>query len=77
MLPSTRALPGHRGPAGVPHDLTKYLVLLAALPSGFFGLLIGAGYGAKSEVASSSLIVRTVLSILTLPIWIIYLNGLK
>ena len=62
---------------GLPNDLTKYLVLLAALPSGFFGLLIGAGYGAKSEVASSSLISSTALSLLTLPIWIVYLNGMK
>jgi malonate transporter len=61
----------------VPHDLTKYAVLLAALPSGFFGLLIGAGYGAKSEVASSSLIVSTALSIITLPAWIVLLNGTK
>ena len=61
----------------VPHDLTKYLVLLAALPSGFFGLLIGAGYGAKSEVASSSLLVSTALSILTLPMWIVFLNGAR
>jgi malonate transporter len=60
-----------------PHDLTKYLVLLAALPSGFFGPLLGAGYGAKSEVANSSLIVSTALSILTLPVWIIFLNGAK
>jgi predicted permease len=60
-----------------PHELTKYLVLLAALPSGFFGPLIGAGYGAKSEVANSSLIVSTALSILTLPVWIIFLNGAK
>lgn len=58
-----------------PHDLTKYLVLLAAVPSGFFGLLLGAGYGAKSEVASSSLIVSTALSILTLPVWIVFLDG--
>jgi malonate transporter and related proteins len=60
---------------GTPHKLTKYLVLLAALPSGFFGLLIGASYGAKSEVASLSLILSTAFSILTLPIWIVLLDG--
>ncbi len=60
---------------GIPHELTKYLVLLAALPSGFFGLLIGASYGAKSEVANSSLILSTALSILTLPVWIVLLDG--
>lgn len=59
---------------GVPHELTKYLVPLAALPSGFFGLLIGASYGAKSKVASSSLILSTALSILTLPVWIVLLD---
>lgn len=60
---------------GTPHKLTKYLVLLAALPSGFFGLLIGASYGAKSEAASLSLILSTAFSILTLPIWIVLLDG--
>ena len=55
---------------GVPHDQARYLILLSAVPSGFFGLLIGVDYGTKSEVASSSLIATTVLGILTLPVWI-------
>jgi len=55
---------------GVPHDQARYLILLSAVPSGFFGLLIGVDYGMKSEVASSSLIATTVLGILMLPVWI-------
>jgi len=55
---------------GVPHDQARYLILLSAVPSGFFGLLIGVDYDAKSELASSSLIATTILGILTLPVWI-------
>lgn len=62
---------------GVPHNLVIHIVFLSAVPSGFFGLLIGAGYGAESEVASSSLIATTVGSILTLPVWIFLLGAAR
>jgi predicted permease len=61
---------------GMPLRQTRYVVLLTAIPSGFFGILFGKGFGATPEVASSSLIATTVLSIFTLPGWIIFLNHL-
>jgi malonate transporter len=59
---------------GIPMEQTRYVVLLSAIPSGFFGILFGKGFDATPEVASSSLIASTVLSIFTLAGWIILLS---
>jgi malonate transporter and related proteins len=55
---------------------TRYVVLLGACPSGFFGILFGEGFDAAPELASSSLIASTVLSIFTLAGWIVLLDHL-
>lgn len=57
-----------------PLDQLKHVVLLTAIPSGFFGILFGEGFGAASARASSSLIASTVLCVFTLPAWIIILD---
>jgi predicted permease len=62
---------------GMPLQQTRYVVLLSAIPSGFFGILFGKGFDATPEVASSSLIASTVLSIFTLAGWIILLSHLN
>ena len=59
---------------GMSLEQTRFVVLLSAIPSGFFGILFGKGFDASPEVASSSLIASTVLSILTLAGWIILLS---
>jgi predicted permease len=61
---------------GMPVEQTKYVVLLAAIPSGFFGILFGEGFDSTPKVASSSLIATTVLGIFTLAGWIILLSHL-
>jgi predicted permease len=61
---------------GMPLEQTRFAVLLSAIPSGFFGILFGKGFDATPEVASSSLIASTVLSIFTLAGWIILLSHL-
>lgn len=61
---------------GMPLEQTRYVVLLGALPSGFFGILFGEGFDANPEVASASLIASTVLGIFTLAGWIILLSHL-
>jgi len=61
---------------GLQLEQTKYLVLLSALSCGFFGILFGESFDATPEVASSSLIASTVLSIFTLGGWIILLSHL-
>ena len=61
---------------GMPLEQTRFAVLLSAIPSGFFGIIFGKGFDATMEVASSSLIVSTLLSIFTLAGWIILLSRL-
>src|SRR6266404_1690800 len=61
---------------GMPLEQTRYVVLLSALPGGFFGILFGKGFDATPELASSSLIASTVLGIFTLAGWIIFLSHL-
>jgi malonate transporter len=52
--------------APVPSEVAKVVVLLAALPSGFFGILFGVRYGLNPAKAGSVVITSTVLSSLTL-----------
>jgi predicted permease len=61
---------------GMPLEQTRYIVLLSALPSGFFGILFGESFNATPAVASSSLIASTVLGIFTLAGWIVLLSHL-
>ena len=64
-------------PLAMPLEQTRYVVLLSAIPCGFFGILFGESFGATPEVASSSLIASTVLSIFTLTGWIVLLGHLR
>jgi malonate transporter len=63
-------------PLAMPLEQTRYVVLLSAIPCGFFGILFGESFNATPEVASSSLIASTVLGILTLAGWIVFLDHL-
>ncbi|TCR70984.1 AEC family transporter [Rhizobium sp. BK376] len=49
-----------------PAEITKLSVIMAALPSGFFGILFGNTYDRISEEANSMIIVSTIFSALTL-----------
>ena len=64
-------------PLAMPLEQTRYVVLLSAIPCGFFGILFGESFNATPEVASSSLIASTVLSIFTLAGWIVLLGHLR
>ena len=50
----------------VSRDVGRVALLLAGLPSGFFGVLFGLRYGLELRNAGSTLIVSSVLSIITL-----------
>jgi malonate transporter len=47
-------------------DVGRVAILLAALPSGFFGLLFGLRYGLESHDAGSTLVLSSAWSIITL-----------
>ena len=49
-----------------PPDIARVAILLAAVPSGFFGLLFGVTYGNASEEAGSMVIASTAFSMITL-----------
>lgn len=53
---------------------TRYAVLIAAIPCGFFGLVFGKGFNSSPLTASSSLIFSYVLGIATLAGWIVLLG---
>jgi malonate transporter and related proteins len=53
---------------------TRYAVLIAAIPCGFFGLVFGKGFNSSPLTASSSLIFSYVVGIATLAGWIVLLG---
>ena len=53
---------------GIDRLSTVEAILLAAVPSGFFGLVFADGYGRRPRVSASTVIVSTVLSIGTLAV---------
>jgi len=63
-------------PLAIPLEQIRFVVLLTAIPCGFFGILFGEVFNATPEVASSSLIASTVLGIFTLAGWIVFLDHL-
>jgi predicted permease len=62
---------------GLPLEQTRNVVLITAIPCGFFGVVFGKSLHATPAVASSSLIASTVVGIFTLPGWIVLLSHLQ
>ena len=60
----------------LPLEATRCVVLISAIPCGFFGIVFGKGFNATPEVASSSLIASYVIGIFTLAGWMIFLSHL-
>ena len=60
----------------IDRDTARAAILLCALPSGFFGVLFGLRYGLESQVAGSTLIVSSLVSVATLPVAVILTAGL-
>ena len=60
----------------LPVDATRYVVLICAIPCGFFGIVFGKGFGATPEVASSSLIASYLAGVVTLAGWMVLLARL-
>jgi predicted permease len=53
---------------------TRYAVLIAAIPCGFFGLVFGKGFNSSPLTASSSLIFSYIFGTATLAGWIVLLG---
>ncbi len=56
------------------HDQLHQVVLIGAIPGGFFGLVFGKSFGSSPVTASSSLVAGYALSVVTLPLWILILT---
>ena len=53
-------------------DIRKVLIVQAAMPAGIFAVVIVGNYSGDKETAMRSIIVTMVVSIITLPLWIMY-----
>jgi len=60
----------------LPMEAMRYVVLICAIPCGFFGIVFGKGFGAPPEVAGSSLIASYVVGVFTLAGWMVLLSRL-
>jgi malonate transporter len=59
---------------GLPSDMTRYAVLMSAIPCGFFGIVFGKGFNVTPPIASSSLLATYLIGIFSLAGWILVLN---
>jgi predicted permease len=59
---------------GLTPEQTRHAVLITAIPCGFFGVVFGKSFETRAEVASSSLIASTLVGIVTLAAWIVFLS---
>jgi predicted permease len=55
-------------------EQTRYVTLICAIPCGFFGLVFGKAFGSSPQQASSGLIASYIISVATLPVWIVIVN---
>jgi malonate transporter and related proteins len=61
----------------LPAEQLRYVVLISAIPCGFFGPVFGKSFGASPQLASSGLIASYLLGIATLAAWIVVVNRLS
>lgn len=63
----------------LPTPQMRYVILISAMPCGFFGTVFGKGFGSSPKLASSGLIASYLIGIGTLAAWIVVVDhlGLK
>jgi malonate transporter len=61
----------------LPVELMRYIILISAMPCGFFGVVFGKGFDSTPKLASSGLIASYVIGIGTLAAWIVIVNHLR
>jgi predicted permease len=57
-------------------EQTRYVTVICAIPCGFFGRVFGKAFGSTPQLASSGLIASYIVSVATLPVWIVIVNHL-
>jgi malonate transporter and related proteins len=57
-------------------EQTRYVTLICAIPCGFFGLVFGKAFNSSPQLASPGLIASYIVSVATLPVWIVIVNHL-
>jgi malonate transporter and related proteins len=60
----------------LPTEATRYVVLISAMPCGFFGMVFGKGFGSSPKLGSSGLIASYLFGVATLAAWIVIVNHL-
>jgi predicted permease len=60
----------------LPLDQLRAVVMISAIPCGFFGLVFGKGFGSSPAIASSSLILSYLVGIVSLAGWIVLLGNM-
>jgi malonate transporter len=60
----------------LPAEQVRYVILISAIPCGFFGVVFGKSVSSSPKLASSSLIASYLLGIATLAAWIMIVNHL-
>ncbi|MEM0943662.1 MAG: AEC family transporter, partial [Pseudomonadota bacterium] len=59
----------------LPQAFVLSAVIIAAMPTGINGYLFAAMYNRAERVAASSVLIATLLSLITIPIWLAVLGG--
>ena len=60
----------------LPTEQMRYVILISAMPCGFFGAVFGKGFGSSPKLASSGLIASYMIGIGTLAAWIVIVDHL-
>lgn len=58
----------------VPLEIARYAVLLSAMPAGVNVFVFASRYKMGTDVAANAILIGTVLSVLTLPVWLLILS---
>jgi predicted permease len=58
----------------VDHDLARYGVLLAAMPTGINAYVFATYYNRAVNVATNTILITTVASVLTVSVWLYILS---
>ena len=60
----------------LPVEQMRYVILISAMPCGFFGAVFGKAFGSSPRLASSGLIASYLIGIATLAAWIVIVDHL-